>query len=58
MNKIVEEDTSSGNGALWLGDYTAASDKRLLKEKNIKTVLTTASGLGISYLPGDGIVHR
>lgn len=45
-------------GALWLGDYTAAIDKLVLKEKGIKTVLTTASGLGVSYLPSEGIVHR
>ncbi|KAL4487889.1 hypothetical protein ABPG72_022749 [Tetrahymena utriculariae] len=56
MNKIVEE--NHDEGCLWLGDYTAAIDKRMLKEKGIKTVLTTASGLGVSYLPSDGITHK
>jgi len=56
MNKILEEEGE--RGALWLGDFGAASDKRLLKEKGIKTVLTTASGLGITYQPQDGIVHH
>lgn len=58
MHKIVEEDTERGLGALWLGDYTAASDKRLLKEKGVRTVVTTASGLGISYFPTDEITHK
>jgi len=58
MNKIIEEDPENQTGALWLGDYGAASDKRLLKEKGVRTVLTTASGLGISYLPMDGIAHK
>lgn len=49
MNKILDENNQKG--ALWLGDFSAASDKQLLKEKNIKTVLTTASGLGITYQP-------
>lgn len=56
MNKIVDE--NNDNGALWLGDYRAAMDKKQLKEKGIKTVLTTASGLGIQYYPTDGISHR
>jgi hypothetical protein len=31
MNIILEEDSSQGRGALWLGDYTAAMDKSTLK---------------------------
>ena len=49
INKIIEESPQTCQGALWLGDYTAALDKELLKEKQIKTVITTASGLGVHY---------
>ena len=42
MNVIIEEDVERGQGALWLGDYTAAQDRRLLREKGIKCVLTVA----------------
>lgn len=49
MNKIIDEDTSNSVGALWLGDCGAADDVKLLKDKGIKTVLTTASGLGVAY---------
>ena len=42
MNVILEEDPTAGTGALWLGDYTAATDKNTLKQKGIKTVLTVA----------------
>jgi hypothetical protein len=47
MNIILEADPEKNLGALWLGDYTAALDFTTLKNKNIKTVLTTALGLGI-----------
>ena len=35
-----------------------ASDKKLLKNNNIKAVLTVASGLEISYDSKDHIIHR
>ena len=44
MNIIIDEDSA---GALWLGDYTAATDRTTLKLKGIRTVLTVASGLNI-----------
>lgn len=53
MNQILEE---SGN-ILWLGDCTAAYDRSLLDGKGIKTVLTVASGLNVSYSEG-GMVHK
>lgn len=56
MNKILDETPTEG--ALWLGDYNAATDKKLLREKGIKTVLTTASGLGITYASTDDITHH
>lgn len=56
MNPILEPE---GNlGTLWLGDYTAAINQQLLKQKGIKTVLTVASGLNIKYPPGSDIVHK
>lgn len=42
MNVIVEPDQQTSSGALWLGDYTAAQDRRTLKAQGIKTVLTVA----------------
>ncbi|CAD8098242.1 unnamed protein product [Paramecium sonneborni] len=53
MNQIIEE---SGN-VLWLGDFTAALDRTLLDSKGIKTVLTVATGLDISYREA-GINHK
>ena len=53
MNQIIEDE---GN-VLWLGDFTAALDRTLLDSKCIKTVLTVASGLDISYRE-PGIIHK
>ncbi|CAD8099364.1 unnamed protein product [Paramecium sonneborni] len=53
MNQILEE---NGN-ILWLGDCTAAYDRNLLDGRGIKTVLTVAAGLNVSY-PEGGIVHK
>lgn len=47
MNIIIDEDSAGGTGALWLGDYTAATDRTTLKLKGIRSVLTVASGLNI-----------
>lgn len=58
MNVILEEDSSQGTGALWLGDFTAAQDKITLKSKGIRTVLTVAQGLNISYPAGSEINHK
>lgn len=44
-------------GALWLGDMQAAMDKTGLKDNNIRTVITTASGLGIVNT-SNHIVHH
>jgi hypothetical protein len=35
----------SNNGALLLGDLNAATDQQLMRDHNIKTVITAASGL-------------
>ena len=43
MNAIYNNPET--NNTLFLGDYRAALDKKLLKEKNVKTVLTVAAGL-------------
>ncbi|CAD8096229.1 unnamed protein product [Paramecium primaurelia] len=56
MNTIIDQTESQG--ALWLGDYTAAINQQLLKQKNIKTVLTVASGLNVKYPPNSDIVHK
>lgn len=53
MNQILED---SGN-VLWLGDFTAALDRALLDSKGIKTVLTVATGLDVSYRES-GITHK
>ena len=58
MNIILEEDKTANLGALWLGDYTAANDLNQLKNKNINTVLTVASGLNITYPARQGITHK
>jgi hypothetical protein len=58
MNIVIDEDSSAGTGALWLGDYTAASDRNTLKLRGVKTVLTVAAGLNISYPSTMGINHR
>jgi hypothetical protein len=56
MNTIIE---AEGNlGALWLGDYAAANDIKTIKAKGIKTVLTVAAGLNISYPTSSGITHK
>ena len=50
---------------LWLGDYYAATNLNLLKQKNIKSgnfspyvVLTAAAMLGISYPKENEINHK
>jgi hypothetical protein len=58
MNLILEEDSSLNQGALWLGDYTAANDIQTLKSKGIKTVLCVAAGLNIKYPAGSGINQK
>ncbi|EAR92950.2 dual specificity phosphatase domain protein (macronuclear) [Tetrahymena thermophila SB210] len=58
MHLILEEDMNEKKGALWLGDYTAALDKDMLKSKGINTVLTTAQGLTIYYPQSSKIIHR
>jgi hypothetical protein len=58
MNIVIEEDPSTNEGALWLGDYTAATDLMMLKQKNIRSVLTVASGLNVSYPAIANIIHK
>jgi dual specificity phosphatase 12 len=47
MNIVYVHPETKNN--LFLGDYRAAMDKKLLKEENIKTVLTVAAGLAIHH---------
>lgn len=47
MNAIYNNPET--NNTLFLGDYRAAMDKKLLKEKNVKTVVTVAAGLAIHH---------
>lgn len=49
MHEIFPSDNVEKRGALWLGDYKAALDKDFLDYKGIRTVLTAASGLNVSY---------
>ena len=62
MNLVVDDQ----NGQIWLGDIRAAFDKRFvninflkrnLYAKNIKTVITAASGIVVSY-PTNKITHH
>lgn len=60
----VVHTTSEGN-ELWLGDYYAATDLNLLKQKKIGSgnfliyeVLTAAAMLGVSYPKDIGINHK
>lgn len=53
MNPVLEE----GANILWLGDCTAAFDRATLDLKGIRTVLTVATGLNVSY-PEGGITHK
>jgi len=55
MNIILDEDSSTNEGALWLGDYTAANDLQTLKQKGIRTVLCVAAELKIKYPSNSGI---
>ena len=48
MNAIVQEN----NNTLYLGDCMAAFDRYLLDSNNVKTVLTVASGLMVTYPDG------
>jgi hypothetical protein len=52
----VEETGRHKLGALYLGDYNAANDLRMLRERNIRTVLTCAGNLEIFY--SNQIVHH
>ena len=56
MHVILDEDEQSHQGALYLGDYTAASDLKLLRQRNVRTVLTCAGNLDIFFC--NQIVHH
>lgn len=58
MHKILDEEPENNKGALWLGDVTGAFDIQGLKSRNIKTVLTTASGLGVYFNSATDITHK
>ena len=56
--------TPEGN-ELWLGDWSAATDTKLLASKNIKfgtnfhrDIVYTAAALDVSYAKDHGITHR
>jgi dual specificity phosphatase 12 len=46
---------SSSHSTLWLGDFTAAIDKRWQIDNGVVAVLTVAAGLNIE--PADGVEH-
>jgi hypothetical protein len=48
---ILEEEELDGVkfGKVYVGDYSAANDKRALKEDEIRTVITAALGLKLIY---------
>jgi hypothetical protein len=55
MHKILDENLEKKEGALWLGNLSAALDKKAIDDNNIKTVITAAASLYMSYTPD--IVH-
>jgi hypothetical protein len=54
-NSIIQEESGA---ILFLGDFTAAMDLNLLDSKNIKTVLTVAAGLPVTFASTSGIFHK
>lgn len=56
LNLILE--ASENNGALYLGNYEAASDVVLLRKHGIKAVLTVAADLRLNYPSNEGIIHE
>ena len=56
MNLIIEP--SEGKGAVYLGNYEAASDVALLKKHGVKAVLTVAADLRLNYPSSEGFTHE
>ncbi|CAD8047333.1 unnamed protein product [Paramecium sonneborni] len=56
MDIILEE--ANQQGALWLGNLNAAQNLTLLNQKNIKTVITVANDLFISFKQNLNITHK
>ena len=56
MNLIIE--ASENLGAVYLGNYEAASDINLLKKYGIHAVLTVAADLRLNYPASEGIAHE
>jgi dual specificity phosphatase 12 len=52
-NVILE--SAHNHSTLWLGDFTAAIDKRWQIDNGLAAVLTVAAGLNIE--PADGVEH-
>lgn len=48
-NIILEK--TQGRGALLLGDFNSATDETVLRENNVKTVITAATGLDHLEIP-------
>ncbi|CAD8086968.1 unnamed protein product [Paramecium primaurelia] len=46
------------NGALWLGNIKAAQNIQNLSKENIRTVITVASNVNISYPKHQKIIHK
>ena len=42
---ILPADTEANTGELLLGDLNAATDQELMREHNVKTIITAATGL-------------
>ena len=48
---ILQADPETGNGELLLGDLNAATDQDLMREHNVKTIITAATGLEHLQIP-------
>jgi hypothetical protein len=50
---ILPADPEAGTGELVLGDLNAATDSELMREHNVKTIITAASGLDHLQIPAE-----
>jgi hypothetical protein len=48
---IIAADTQNNRGELLLGDLNAATDEALMRDHNVKTIITAASGLEHLQIP-------
>lgn len=50
---ILPADPETGNGELILGDLNAATDEQLMREHQVKTIITAATGLEHLQIPAE-----